>query len=115
MILVLTLLVFYFTNQKSNSELCFTTNNVRNNYGKNSCVEFKIGYTYETKAGTKFLDEKSNYTEGFVVYIPRDSEYSSIDLNTMKNKNIRVYGLIKEYQGYPEIVVTEYSQVKILN
>lgn len=97
-----------------NSNGCYTTDLVRSHYGETGCVEFTVGYTYETRAGTKFIDEKVNYKDGFVVYVPRDSNFSTVDLESLQGKKIRVTGLITEYNGYPQIEATDYSQVKVL-
>lgn len=100
---------------EKNSNGCYTTDVVRNHYGENACVEFTVGYTYKTKAGTKFIDEKVNYKDGFVIYVPRDSNFSTVDLEKLKGKTLRVTGLIEEYSGYPQIKATEYSQVGTLS
>lgn len=92
---------------------CYTPDNVRKHYGETDCVDFSVGYTYVTSAGKKFIDEKQDYTSGFVVYIPRNSNFSSVDLAQFGGKKIKATGLIKEYNGYPEIEATEYSQVKV--
>ncbi len=96
-----------------NENGCYTPETVRNHYGENDCVEFNVGYTYETSAGTKFIDEKQDYQNGFVVYIPNGSNFSSVSLEQFNGKTIKVTGLIKQYNGYPEIEATEYSQVSV--
>lgn len=92
---------------------CYTPENVREHYGETHCVDFTVGYTYETSAGTKFIDEKQDYQNGFVVYVPAGSNFSSVDLNQFDGKKVSATGLIKEYNGYPEIEATEYSQVSV--
>jgi hypothetical protein len=92
---------------------CYTPDTVRKHYGEIDCVDFNVGYTYETSAGTKFIDEKQDYQNGFVIYIPSNSTFSSVDLGQFDGKQIKASGLIKEYNGYPEIEASEYSQVRI--
>lgn len=92
---------------------CYTPATVRDHYGENDCVDFTVGYTYETSAGTKFIDEKQDYQDGFVVYIPYNSAFSSVDLSQFEGKQIKASGLIKKYNGYPEIEADDYSQVSI--
>ncbi|MEI6756173.1 MAG: hypothetical protein WCK80_04145 [bacterium] len=94
---------------------CFTPENVRDHYSENGCVEFTVGYTYETAAGTKFIDEKEDYKNGFVIYIPKDSAFSDTELSQYEGKKVRVSGLISQYNGYPQISVTGESQVEILD
>ena len=94
---------------------CYTPKTVRKHYGETDCVVYSVGYTYETSAGTKFLDEKVNYKAGFVGYIPRGSAASSIDINALRGKKIKVTGKIQEYKGYPEIIITDSSQVGVYN
>lgn len=90
---------------------CYTPNTVRRHYGENACVDYTVGYVYETSAGTQFLDEKSDYADGFVGYIPYNAEH--LDINSLEGKNIKVTGQIQEYNGYPEIVISSASQVGI--
>jgi len=92
---------------------CYTTATVRSHYGESGCVDFYVGYVYETSAGTKFIDEKVDYQNGFVVYIPRGSDFSTVDLAQFKDRRIKVSGTIQEYNGYPEIEASTYEQVKI--
>ena len=94
---------------------CFTPENVRDHYAENGCVEFTVGYTYETAAGTKFIDEKEDYKNGFVIYIPKDSAFSDTELSQYEGKNVRVSGLISQYSGYPQITATDEGQVEILD
>ena len=92
---------------------CYTPSTVRKHYGETDCVVFTVAYTYETSAGTKFIDEKVDYKNGFAVYIPRDSNFSTVELSQFEGKKIKATGLISEYNGSPQIEATEYSQVTI--
>jgi hypothetical protein len=40
--------------------------------------------------GTKFLDEKEEYTSGFVGYIPYNSNAKDMDITSLNGKKIRV-------------------------
>lgn len=99
----------------SSTSSCYTPDNVRDHYGENGCVEFTVGYTYETAAGTKFIDEKEDYQNGFVIYIPKGSSFSDTDLGQYEGKKVRVSGVIRQHNGYPEIIATDESQVEILD
>lgn len=92
---------------------CYTPSTVRKHYGETDCVVFTVAYTYETSAGTKFIDEKVDYKNGFAVYIPRGSNFSTVELSQFDGKKVKATGLIKEYNGSPQIEATEYSQVTI--
>lgn len=92
---------------------CYTPDNIRSHYGETACVDYNVGYTHETSAGTKFIDQLANYTAGFVGYVPYNSNAEGINLSQLDGKNIKVTGLIQEYSGYPEIVINELSQVGI--
>jgi hypothetical protein len=92
---------------------CYTPSTVRKHYGENACVDFYATYTYTTSAGTKFIDEKTDYNNGFVVYIPRNSNASTLGLNQFINKNIKVTGYISQYGGHPQIEVTNPDQLSI--
>jgi hypothetical protein len=94
---------------------CYTPDTVRNHYGETACVDFNVGYVYEDSAGTKFIDQLTNYTSGFVGYVPYNSDANDIDLSQLDGKNIKITGYIQQYDGYPEIVVNELSQVQIYN
>jgi cytoskeletal protein RodZ len=94
---------------------CYTPATVRNHYGETACVDFNVGYTSQDSAGTKFIDQLTNYTAGFVGYIPWNSSANDINLSQLDGKNIKITGYIQEYDGYPEIVINELSQVGIYN
>jgi hypothetical protein len=92
---------------------CYTPDNVRKHYGETACVDYNVGYVYETRSGTKFLDQLSNYTAGFVGYIPYDSNANNMDINSLDGKNIKVSGYIQQYNSYPEIVINDPAQVSV--
>jgi hypothetical protein len=97
----------------TDSNGCFTSDTVREHEGVNGCVDFKVGYTYTSSKGNKFIDQYQNYTSGFAVYIPSTSAASGVNLSQFDNKNVKVSGYIQDYQGGPEIIVTDLSQIKI--
>jgi len=92
---------------------CYTPDNVRKHYGETACVDYNVGYVYETRSGTKFLDQLSNYTSGFVGYIPYNSNANNININSLNGKNIKISGYIQQYNGYPEIIINNPSQVDL--
>jgi len=92
---------------------CYTPATVREHYGETACVDYIVGYVYETSAGTKFIDEKVDYYSGFVGYIPYYAAASNINLQSIDGKKVKVSGYIQEYNGYPEIVINDLSQVGV--
>lgn len=92
---------------------CFTSKNVRDHEGENGCVDFHVSYTYESSKGNKFIDEFQDYSSGFSIYIPVSSSASNVDLNQFNDKDIKVTGEISNYQGGPQVIVTNLSQIKI--
>lgn len=92
---------------------CYSAEKAKNHKNENACVDFNVGYTYESSAGNKFIDQYQNYTSGFIVYIPSSSSARRVDLNQFKDKKIKVSGQIVDYNGATEIIVTDISQIKI--
>lgn len=92
---------------------CYSAEEAGEHVGERDCVDFNVGYTYETSAGTKFIDQYENYSEGFQIYIPAGSSASSMPLAQFDDKDIRVSGLIRDYNGATQITVTDSSQIKI--
>lgn len=92
-----------------------STNQASENIGKMVTVEAKVLNTYLTE---KVLI--LNFKDNFKVAIFRDNlllfpKLMSRSPDTyFKGKSIRVYGVIKEYKGFPEIVIHDPSQLEIL-
>jgi hypothetical protein len=77
-----------------------------NNVGQLKTVQFHVGYTYSDAEGTEFLDQYTNYQNGFVVTIySSDVGQFPIDpaLN-YDNQTIDVTGVISIYDNYVEIL-----------
>lgn len=93
---------------------CYTAQEASSHVGQTGCVDYHVGYTYETSAGTKFLDQYQDYSSGFVGYIPYNSSAEQdINLNDYNDKDIQVSGTIATYNGYTEIEIDNSSQVMI--
>lgn len=78
----------------------------------------------ETEVMDTFISEKVlilNCPDNFNVVIFKDNlvYFPAIAIRSpdgyFKNKTVRVYGLIKDYKGNPEIVLYDSSQIKILD
>jgi micrococcal nuclease len=87
----------------------------KNNIGKIRIVESEVISTYLTE---KILILKCKNNFKIVLYknnIPPDMKDMARSPNKyFKGKTVRVYGIIKKYKGYPEIVVHDMSQLEIL-
>ncbi len=60
-----------------------------------------------------YLNEFSNYANGFSIWIPAGNAFGAALLTMYANKTIVVSGTITSYNGAPEIVVTDASQVHL--
>jgi len=87
-----------------------------NYYGKEMIVEGKVVATYRSKTNTVFLNfEKPYPNHCFTDVIFSSDQYKFVQNpeNYYLNKIVRVRGGIKEYQGKPEIILKNPSQIEI--
>jgi micrococcal nuclease len=87
-----------------------------NYYGKEMIVEGKVVATYRSKTNTIFLNfEKPYPNQCFSAVIFSSDQYKFVQ-NPEKyydQKTLRIRGKIQEYQGKPEIILTDPSQIEI--
>jgi len=103
------------TPEKTGLELVFVCN-AGNYIGEEKIVEGKIVDSYRSKTNTVFLNfEKPYPNHCFVSVIFSSDQYKFIQNpeDYYLNKQVRVRGTIKEYQGKPEIILKNPSQVEI--
>jgi hypothetical protein len=91
---------------------CFTGAQAFNEIGQIGCVKYTVGSTYTSERGEMYLDQYSDYTSGFSAWIPAGYSFGPALLTTYANQTIIVSGTITSYEGAPEIVVTDPSQVR---
>jgi len=87
-----------------------------NYYGKEMIVEGKIVGAYRSKTNTIFLNfEKSYPNQCFTSVIFSSDQYKFVDSpeKYYANKTVRIKGEIKEYQGKPEVILKNPSQIEI--
>jgi micrococcal nuclease len=88
-----------------------------NYIGKEIIVEGKVADTHRSlKSDTVFLNfEKPYPNQCFTAVIFRSNLYKFIQNpeNYYLNKRVRVFGKIKEYQGRPEIILEDPSQIEV--
>lgn len=97
------------------SDGCYSSTDAASHYGEQGCVDYMVGYTYETAAGTEFLDEKQDYNTGFVGYIPASSSVNPDYAASLQGDAIRVSGTITQFSGHPQIEIDNSSQVTVLH
>ena len=83
-------------------------------YGKTVIVEGKIKNTYKAEEVT-FLNFAENYNETLTIIIFNDNlnKFACQPENYFLNKNIRVIGEVKEYEGSPEIIVENPTSILV--
>lgn len=90
-------------------------NKARQYIGQIKTVYGKVVRTYNSGKAC-FLNFSFNYKEDFsVVIFAKDfGKFQFPPQDYYKNKEIKVTGLIKEYEGAPEIIVSDPRQIKVL-
>ncbi len=104
-----------FTSEKTGLEIVFACN-VGNYYGKEAIVEGRVVDTYRSKTNTVFLNfEKAYPNHCFVGVIFSSDQYKFVQNpeNYYLNKNVRIMGEVKEYQGKPEIILETPNQIEV--
>lgn len=85
-------------------------------YDQKVIVEGLIVDTYRSKTDTVFLNFGAPYPKNcFVAVIFKSDQNKFIDKPEIyfKNKIVRIMGKIKEYQGRPEIILKDSSQIEV--
>jgi DNA/RNA endonuclease YhcR with UshA esterase domain len=95
---------------------CLTAQEAWSHIGETACVEFTVESPYQSSKGNVFLNEKQNYKTGFTVFIPSNSarNFNGNPVSLYGYKTIRVTGLLRMYQGHPEIIVNVPNQIEIV-
>jgi endonuclease YncB( thermonuclease family) len=85
-----------------------------NHVGEYACVSGKIDHVYTSQRGTVFLDFCPDYkTCPFGVVIFNEDAHKFPNPEQYEGKTLEITGLIKSYQGRPEIVLNTPDQIKI--
>ena len=92
-----------------------STSQAKTNIGRVRMIEAKV---IDTHLADKLLILKFKDNFKVIIYknnVPAASRYMLRSPNEyFKGKTVRVYGMIKEYKGHPEIVIHDISQLEIL-
>jgi endonuclease YncB( thermonuclease family) len=87
-----------------------------NHIGEYACVSGKIDHVYTSRKGTIFLNFCPDYkTCPFGVVIFGSDAYKFSNPKQYEGQTLEITGLIKSYQGRPEIVLKDLGQIKILS
>ena len=94
---------------------CLSAKETWNHIGETACVEFTVESPYQSGKGNVFLNEKKDYKNGFTVYIPSSSVsgFSGNPVSLYGYKTIQVTGLLRMYQGHPEIIANSPDQINV--
>lgn len=87
-----------------------------NYYGKEMIIEGKIVDAYRSKTNTVFLNfEKLYPNQCFTGVIFNSDQYKFVESpeKYYSGKTVRIKGEIKEYQGKPEIILKDLSQIEV--
>lgn len=91
---------------------CVSAGQATNEEGQNGCVQF-TGYAYTSSSGQMYLDQSESAPYGFSVWIPAGSSFGPSLLSKYSGESIDVTGSITNYNGEPEIEVTNASQIQL--
>jgi len=82
--------------------------------GEYACVAGRVDHVYTSEKGTIFINFRPDYkTSPFGVVIFGSDAYKFPNPNQYEGKTVEITGLIKTYQGRPEIVLNDPGQIKI--
>lgn len=104
-----------FTTKETGLEV-ISACSAENYYGKEKIIAGKIVSTYRSKTNTVFLNfEKPYPNQCFTAVIFSSDQYKFVGYpeKYYEDKTVRIRGEIKEYQGKPEIILKDPSQIEI--
>lgn len=79
--------------------------------GSTGCIQF-TGYAYTSSRGEMYLDQYSSAPYGFSAYIPAGTSFGPSLISQYSGQPVDVTGTITTYDGEPEIIVTNSSQIQ---
>ncbi len=93
---------------------CITAEESWDHIGDFMCVEYFVASPYTSNKGNVFLNEKRDYKNGFttVIFATSANNFKAPE-STYGYKTIQATGLIKMYQGHPEIIANDPSQIRV--
>lgn len=103
------------TQTKTSETKCLTAAETWNNIGKYTCVIF-YPEKFARSGDYFFIDEKEDYTKGFVVFIGKKGliTWDNFLAKYKVGKKLKVTGTIENYKGQPQIKVYNLSQIEVV-
>ena len=93
---------------------CLNFSEAPNYIGETKCVSGKVDNVFISEKGNIFLNFCSNYkTCPFTAVIFSSDADKFSNPRQFKGKTVEITGLIKTYQGRPEIILNAPNQIKI--
>ncbi len=101
--------------QTKTDSSCLTAAETWSNIGKKTCVIF-YPEKFARSGDYFFIDEKEDYTNGFVVFIGKKGliSWDSFLAKYKVGKKLKVSGTIERYNGYPQIKVYSLDQITVV-
>ncbi len=83
--------------------------------GEYATVEYAVANPFRSSKGNTFLNEKMDYRRGFttVIFANTRSRWPQDPVTLYGRKRICVTGMIKTYEGHPEIIADDPAQIQI--
>ncbi len=111
---LLTLLTQPYTLSQSKTQI-YTSTEAINHIGEFASVKGKVYQVYISRKGTIFLNIDGIYPNNpFSAVIFNSDAPKFTNIRSLEGKTIIVTGLIRTYQGKPEIIIREPNQIKII-
>jgi DNA/RNA endonuclease YhcR with UshA esterase domain len=93
---------------------CASYINAGNYIGKEQCITGKVDNVHVSSGGTVFLNFCADYKVcPFSAVIFKSDVPKFLDPKQYQGKTVEITGLVKTYQGRPEIILNDASQIKI--
>ncbi|MEM1973797.1 MAG: nucleotide-binding protein [Thermoplasmata archaeon] len=109
------LVILTSTSNLSSQTKIYTPNDAINHIGEYATVKGYIAQVYISRKGTIFLNVDKPYPDNtFTFVIFKTDAYKFPNIKSLEGKTIAVTGLIRTYQGKPEIIINNPKQIKIL-
>lgn len=100
---------------KTNGDNCYYSTFVTSEIGKDTCIQFYVNNVVKSKNGNYFLNENQDYKKGFSVTIfANNLDNFSLSPQFYQYRTIEAVGVIKLYEGHPEMIISDASMIHIL-
>lgn len=85
--------------------------------GEYATVVYRVNNPYRSGKGNIFLNEKQDYRNGFtgVIFANVAHRWSQSPTSLYGGRTVRVTGMIKTYEGHPEIIIESPEQVEVVD